>query len=122
MKIAVSAMGKTLDSETDPRFGRAQSFIFVETDTMAYEAIDNGGEAASGGAGISAAQLIANKNVKALITGSVGPNAMNVLKAAAIEIYKGGRASVSENVALFMEGALEKISDTVPPHHGMGAR
>jgi predicted Fe-Mo cluster-binding NifX family protein len=120
MKIAVSATGNTMDSQMDQRFGRAASFILVQTETMEFEALDNTAAASAGGAGISAAQMIADKDVKALITGNVGPNAMNVLKAASIEIYKGLNASVQKNVEQFNQGALEKISNTVPAHFGMG--
>lgn len=122
MKIAVSATGNTLESKLDLRFGRAVSFLIIETDTMEYEAIDNAGVAASGGAGISAAQLVADKDVQAVITGNVGPNAMNVLKAANIQIYKGGAVSVRENVEQYKKGALEKINTTVPAHSGMGGK
>lgn len=122
MKIAISATGNTMESQIDQRFGRAASFVIVETETLDYEAIDNSATLSSGGAGISAAQSVAEKDVKAVITGNVGPNAMNVLKAANIEIYKGGAATVKENVELFKKGALEKISTTVPPHFGMGGK
>ena len=50
MKIAVSAMGQSLDSQVDPRFGRCQNFIIVDTDTMDFEAISNESSAAAGGA------------------------------------------------------------------------
>jgi len=122
MKIAVSAEGNTMESRIDQRFGRAASFIIVETKNLDYEAIDNSAAAASGGAGISAAQLVADKGVEAVITGNVGPNAMNVLKAADIEIYKGSAATVKENVELFKKGMLEKINTTVPAHFGMGGK
>ena len=89
---------------------------------MDYEAIDNSAAASSGGAGISAAQLVADKGAEALITGNVGPNAMNVLKAANIEIYKGNASTVKENMELFKKGALERISTTVPAHFGMGGK
>ena len=122
MKIAVSAAGNTMESQLDQRFGRAVSFLIVETKNMDYEAINNSAAASSGGAGISAAQLVADKGAEAVITGNVGPNAMNVLKAANIEIYKGSAASVKENVELFKKGALEKINTTVPAHFGMGQK
>ncbi len=122
MKIAVSAAGNTMESPLDQRFGRAASFIIVETKTMEYEVIDNSAAASSGGAGISAAQLVADKGAEAVITGNVGPNAMNVLKAAKIEIYKGSAVSVKENVELHKKGALERISTTVPAHSGMGGK
>jgi Uncharacterized conserved protein len=41
MKIAVTSKGVLLDSEVDPRFGRAPYILIVETDTMAFEVVDN---------------------------------------------------------------------------------
>ena len=120
MKIGVSSTGNNWESQLDLRFGRAAVFMIVETKTMEYEAVKNEGAASSGGAGVSAAQLIANQDVQAVITGNVGPNAMNVLKAANIEILKGSAVSVKENVEQFKKGLLDKISTTVPPHFGMG--
>jgi len=122
MKIAVSAKGNTMESDMDQRFGRAASFIIVDAQTMEYEAIDNTSAASSGGAGISAAQLVAEKDAEAVITGNVGPNAMNVLKAANIAIYKGAAVSVKENVEQFNKGTLEKIQTNVPAHFGMGGK
>ena len=119
MKIAVSAAGTAAESALDPRFGRAAAFVIAETETDIMEALDNSAAASSGGAGIAAAQFVAENGAKAVITGNVGPNAMRVLKAAEIEIYKGAAASVRENIELFRQGKLEKLASTVPAHHGM---
>ena len=39
MKIAISSTGKELDSNLDPRFGRAAYFISVDAETMDFEAV-----------------------------------------------------------------------------------
>ena len=51
MKIAITATGKTLDSQVDPRFGRAAWFIVADSDSMEFEAIANDNVNAAGGAG-----------------------------------------------------------------------
>ena len=119
MKVCISSTGNTLDSSLDQRFGRASFFIISDTETMNFEAIDNGAAAASGGAGITSAQIVVDKEINAVITGNVGPNAMNVLKAAEIEIFRGSPVSVKENLEKFKKGLLEKIDTTVPQHFGM---
>jgi len=61
MKIVVTASGPDLDSPVDPRFGRCQYFIFVDPDSLQFEAIENENVMASGGAGIQSAQFVTNK-------------------------------------------------------------
>lgn len=120
MKVAISATGNTLDSTLDQRFGRTAFFLIVDSETMKFEVIDNAATASAGGAGITAAQSVVDKGVEAVITGNVGPNAMNVLSAAEIAIYRGVSASIQDNVAEFNKGKLEKIDNAVPSHFGMG--
>lgn len=121
MKIAISSSGKDLDSQIDPRFGRCQYFIFVDPETMEFEASENEGLMASGGAGVQAAQLIVQKGAKALITGNLGPNAASALSASGIKVYLVSGGTVREGTEAFKAGKLQEASGaTVPPHFGMG--
>ena len=122
MKICISSTGSSMDSTLDPRFGRAVYFIIADTETMEYESIENTAALSGGGAGVTSGQLMADKGVSAVITGSVGPNAMNVLKAAEIDVYRGLPTTVKENIAKVKEGSLEKIDSPGPSHSGMGGQ
>ena len=75
MNIAITSTGETLESTSDPRFGRAQYFIIVDTETGDFRAIRNPNIDAMGGAGIQSAQLVAKEGIEAVVTGSCGPNA-----------------------------------------------
>ncbi len=121
MKIAISAMGATLDAEIDPRFGRCQYFIIVDSDTINFEAINNSGGMGSGGAGISTAQLIAGKGVEAVLTGNCGPNAYQVLSAAGIKVITGVSGKVKDAIQSYKLGKLQASSQpNVAGHFGMG--
>ena len=120
MKICISSSRDSSESTMDPRFGRAAYFVIADTDTMECEVIENAAAASGGGVGITSGQMMVDKGVTAVITGNMGPNAMNVLKAANIEIYRGAAVSVKENIERFKKGLLEKIDTTVPSHYGMG--
>jgi predicted Fe-Mo cluster-binding NifX family protein len=123
MKIAVSATGKDLDCQMDPRFGRCQYFVFVDSETMETEAVDNGGLMASGGAGVQAAQTIVQKEAKALITGNLGPNAASALSASGIKVYLVPGGTVRNVIEGYQAGRLTEAGGaTVPPHFGMGGR
>lgn len=101
MKLCISSEGATLDSRVDPRFGRCRTFIIVDTETMAFEAVDNTGTGAPGGAGIQAGQLAASRGARAVLTGNVGPNAFQTLQAGGITIYTGVSGTVREAVEGF---------------------
>jgi len=120
MKVAVSATGKDLNCQIDPRFGRCQYFIFIDTETMEFEALDNEGLMASGGAGVQAAQLITRKGTNALITGNLGPNAASALSASGIKVHLVSGGTIREVTEAFKDGKLQEASGpTVPPHFGI---
>jgi predicted Fe-Mo cluster-binding NifX family protein len=121
MKIAISSTGKDLDAPVDLRFGRCQYFALVDPETMGFELIDNQGLAAMGGAGVQAAQSVAEKGVSVLITGNVGPNAASALSAAGIRVCLVPGGTVRQVTEDFKAGKLREVSGaTVPPHFGMG--
>lgn len=121
MKIAITSSGPDLDSPVDPRFGRCAYFVFVDPETMEYEAIENPNVGAPGGAGIQSAQLVANKGVKAVLTGSCGPNAFQTLQAAGVEVIIGVSGTVREAIQQYKSGKLRPAPQpNVPPHFGMG--
>jgi predicted Fe-Mo cluster-binding NifX family protein len=121
MKIALSAIGQTLDTDIDPRFGRCQYFVIADSDTMEFETIINSSFSAGGGAGIATARNIIGKGIEAVITGSCGPNAYNVLEAAGIKVITGVTGKVKDAVADYKTGKLKASSQpNVASHFGMG--
>jgi len=121
MKIAVSATRKDLTSQIDPRFGRCQYFVFVDPETMEFEAFENEGLMASGGAGVQAAQQVVQKGANTLITGNLGPNAASALSASGIRVYLVPGGTVKDVIEGYKTGSLREASGaTVPPHFGMG--
>jgi predicted Fe-Mo cluster-binding NifX family protein len=121
MKIAVSASGKTLDDMIDPRFGRCQYFIYIDPETLQFEALDNNNAMAGGGAGIATAQAIAANGAGAVLTGNCGPNAHQVLSAAGIKVITGVSGKVKDAVEGYKAGKFQSSSQpNVSDHFGMG--
>ena len=112
MRIAITAAGKDLDAEIDPRFGRAQYVIVVDPDGNIIEVIDNeANRDAMSGAGIQAAKMLADKKVNVLLTGRCGPNATEALKAAGIDFREVRAGTVREALEDFNRGEIPKTSD-----------
>ena len=108
-KIAITSEGPGLDDQVDPRFGRAAGFVVVDLDTLETRYIDNGqSQVMARGAGIQAAELIAQAGVSCLLTGYVGPKAFRALSAAGIKIGQNLEGlTVREAVKRFKSGSLE---------------
>ena len=119
MKIAITSTGQTLDSQVDPRFGRAACFIVVDTETMEFEAIANESVNAAGGAGITAAKTVIDTCAAAVLTGNCGPNAEQTLTAAGVKLYTGVTGPVSDAVELFKSDKLTQADGpSVQSHFG----
>jgi predicted Fe-Mo cluster-binding NifX family protein len=119
MRVAISSSGPDLDAEVDPRFGRCRCFVMVDPTSEAFEVLDNQAAMMSGGAGIQAAQMVANSGVAAVITGNVGPNAAETLAAAGMKTYLGVSGTVREALQQYKSGQLQKTSgSTVESHFG----
>jgi len=112
MKIAISSTDKNIESNVSDVFGRCPYFIIAEikdnkiekTETIKNENINQ-----ASSAGISTAQLMAEKDVNVVITGNVGPRALDVLKQFKIEIYS--REGIIKDVLQeFIDGKLKKVN------------
>ena len=107
MKIAITSQGSDLTSQVDPRFGRAKSFIVLDTGTDECSAHDNTQNMnAPQGAGIQAGRTVVDLGAEAVITGNVGPKAFATLQAANIKVYTGAYGTVKEAVDKFKAGEL----------------
>ncbi|MEA2097878.1 MAG: NifB/NifX family molybdenum-iron cluster-binding protein [Patescibacteria group bacterium] len=112
MKIAVSSTDKNIESDISDVFGRCPYFIIAEikdgkiekTETIKNKSIDQ-----NSGAGVSTVQLIAENNVNAIITGNVGPKALDVLNQFNIEIYFG-EGIIKDALQAFIDKKLKKIN------------
>jgi predicted Fe-Mo cluster-binding NifX family protein len=121
MKIAITATGPSLDDQVEPRFGRAPYYLFVDTETMEVEALQNPNVAAGGGAGIQSAQLMSDHGVRHVLTGNCGPNAFQVFSAAGIQVIVGVNGVARQAVEQFKAGAFSATNQpNVAGHHGMG--
>lgn len=109
MKIAVSSTGKDKDSTLDIRFGRCEYFQIYNTENNELKVIENKGQTASGGAGIAASNQIVEEKADVVITGSLGPNAFNIIKESEIKMFKCDSISVESAIKKYSNGELEEI-------------
>ena len=120
MRIVVSSQGDNLEAPTSPVFGRCVSFVFVDPETMACEAMSNPAISQGGGAGIQAAQFVLNQGAEVVLTGNLGPNAFDVFQAADIPSYLINAGTVRQAVEAYKAGKLQPMGGAnVAAHAGM---
>jgi len=118
MKVMITSIGGGIDSVVDARFGRAHGFIRYDTDTNAWERIDNKQNLnAAQGAGIQSAQTVIDAGADAVITGNCGPKAFSVLKAAGIAVYVVNGGTVKDALDQLAAGSLAKSGDANVESH-----
>jgi predicted Fe-Mo cluster-binding NifX family protein len=111
MRIAVTARSPTPENPLDERFGRAYWILIYDEGADSWEAFDNcAARNAVQGAGIRAAQALAERNVNVLLTGVTGPKAFRALEAAGIQVYHGARGTPASALPAWREGRLERAT------------
>lgn len=120
MRIAIPAEDKSLDSNVCQSFGRAPYFLLYNSVTKSMEFLDNSAVASQGGAGIRAAQVIADNGTQALITPRCGENAEQVLRNAEVLVYKSIPGTLKKNIDDFFSEKLNLLSEFHPGFHNNG--
>ena len=79
MKLCIPAEAAGLAARVDPRLGRAPVFVFADSETgkVLGSAPNAQDRQAASGAGIQAAQTIAQTGTEAVLCTNVGPKASN---------------------------------------------
>jgi predicted Fe-Mo cluster-binding NifX family protein len=112
MKVAVTSQGKTLDSQVDPRFGRAAYILIVDMNDESFEVLDNSENVnAFKGAGIQAAATVGNSGAEVLLTGFCGPNAFKTLAAAGVKVANDASGTVKDALEVFKKGQTAFADD-----------
>lgn len=119
MKIAVTAQDEGLHAPVDPRFGRTPWFVVVDLESDRITSIPNTISLnAVQGAGIQAAQLVAEQAVSHVITGHCGPKAYRALNAAGIAVVTEASGTVESVIEAFRAGRLTVASAPNSGAHG----
>lgn len=111
MIICITSKGPKSTDPVEERFGRSPYFLFHDTEKGDFDPVTNKFADAAGGVGPRAAQVLIDRGAKVLITGNVGGNALSVIQAAGIEVFRyrdGG--SVEDAFQKYQKGLLEKMA------------
>ncbi len=112
MLIAITSCGENLDSQLDPRFGRAQKFIIYDLQQEAFHAVDNSINLnLAQGAGIQAAKTVIDNGAQVLISGHCGPKAFKVLNDSKIKVLHSEEIAVKDVISAYKSGKLQLMQE-----------
>jgi len=105
--VAVASEGETMEAVVSHLAGRAPYFIIVDSEGKLSEVIENPYKDNQGGAGVSAANFLAEKNVTIVIAGNFGGKMTSALEAHEIDYFEF-EGIVEDAIRMI----LEKIGQT----------
>lgn len=120
MKIAIPTDYDNIDTSVCMSFGRTPFFMIYDTETEKRIFINNSAASSQGGAGILAAQSIADNKANVVLTPRCGENAAQVLIKANIKIYKTENGSAMDNIRAFLKGELSVLDNIHSGFHNHG--
>jgi predicted Fe-Mo cluster-binding NifX family protein len=97
--------------------------MIYDSQADSWEPVSNSEAANAGhGVGIRVAEMVARKGVTAVVTGSCGPKAIQVLGSAGVSVFQGAEGTVSAALQAYREGSLEQLTKASAPGRQAGAR
>lgn len=109
MKVVITAQRAAWDAPVDARFGRARTFVLIDTESRELQEIPNSQALdATQGAGVQAAALVCRTGAEALVTGHCGPKAFAALAAGGVKVFTGAEGTVADAVTSLVAGQLHQ--------------
>ncbi|MFC1886277.1 NifB/NifX family molybdenum-iron cluster-binding protein [Thermodesulfobacteriota bacterium] len=106
MKIAFPTQeNNKMDSPVYGHFGSAPYFIIVDSETSAFETVNNADAEHLHGQ-CQPLKALAGKPVDAVVVGGIGAGALHKLNEAGINVFRAIEGAVSENLELIKSGML----------------
>ncbi|MDZ7762536.1 MAG: NifB/NifX family molybdenum-iron cluster-binding protein [Desulfovermiculus sp.] len=113
MKIAVSCKGQTLQDSLDPSFGRCPGFVVYDSASQESTFIDNSqNQNLPQGAGIQTAQMITGAGAEVIISGQIGPKALEALSHAQVQLFASSAQTVQEAIQAWERNELQPITSS----------
>lgn len=88
MKIAIASTEKNKNADVSDRAGRAPYYLIFDKSEDLIEEIDNPFSFGGGGAGLSVAKMLADKEVNIVIAGKFGPKMTGALEERGLKYYE----------------------------------
>jgi predicted Fe-Mo cluster-binding NifX family protein len=114
MKIAVPADAPDLDAPVALKLGTAPWLLIIETDTMAFEAIEAPLDSSGPGSGIQALTLILGQGAHTILIGFISPGIAATLADSGIDIVTRVTGSVRTAVEDYLAGQTSMNKKTAP--------
>lgn len=121
MKIAVSSKGQAMQDPVDPSFGRCPGFVVYDSNSQTSTYLDNSqNQNLPQGAGIQTAQLVTKAGADVIISGQIGPKALEALSHTQVQLFATSAQTVQEAIQAWERNELQPITSSGGGQPGAG--
>jgi predicted Fe-Mo cluster-binding NifX family protein len=120
MKVAIAALGNSVDAAYARHFATATHYFIYDTETGEVEVMENTARNLPAGRGVTLAETLIKKGVKAVVVELIGPKPFNMLRDAEVKVYPGPKLKVQDVLNAVKAGELASplTAPTEEPHAG----
>ncbi len=109
MKIGIPAMGDSgLDEQVSSHFGRAPTFVVVDSETKECETLVN---VKRTGRNEQPPEQLSEKGVELVLCSGMGPRAIKMFEQFGIEVFLGAEGTIQDTLEKWENGELKEASD-----------
>jgi predicted Fe-Mo cluster-binding NifX family protein len=116
MKIAISSIGRGLESSIDVKFERCHFFLILDLEKNSLLPIENKSKNRPHEIGSMVGHLIAKVGIGSVITIDIGPSAFDVFKRHGIRVYRA-EGIVEDAILHLKQGKLKEITKATVPRY-----
>jgi predicted Fe-Mo cluster-binding NifX family protein len=109
MNILITSETSRENGPVDQKFGRCEYYCLYNTQADTYLFYKNDSKNANQGAGVDFSQNVIDLNVGVILTGKIGPKAMDVLAMSNIKAFEVSNMTIKEAVEAYNKNALDGI-------------
>lgn len=106
MKVVLAADGNSLESNIAKRFGHADYYLIVDTESLSFEAVENPGHSDNH----AIIQKIAERGVDMFIVGNIGPHAFEIINSLGLKVGLLRKSTAREAIDKLLSNDLEMLN------------
>ena len=110
MNILITSQANHKNALVDERFGRCDYYCIYNTNEKDFIFHNNLSKSANQGAGVSFSQKVLESNIDVILTGKIGPKALDILASSNINAFEVNNMNIEKAIQAYQNKTLKVIA------------